>query len=448
MFQPKDRKLMAAFIKRRGADAQKVSGGSGMKLFSWLLFDFANTSFSVMMITFAFPLYFKNVICGGEPFGDALWGASVSASMLIVALISPVLGAAADFSGRRKRFLFVFTLAAVAATAALGFTGPGMATVAAVLFVFANIGFEGGTVFYDAYLPEVASERSLGRVSGYGYAMGYFGALAVLLLMFPLLRGGIVEENMANVRLGFVLVALFFALFATPLFLAIRDEKRTPVNMSYLARSVKEVKYTVMHIMNYPDLARFLLAFFFYNDAILTVITFASIYAQNTLGFTTGELIVFFMFVQTTAILGSVIFGIVTDRIGPKRTIVLTLCIWCVVVLMAILTTDKTFFYYTGLLAGMSMGSSQAASRSMMAKLTPKEHVTEFFGFYDGTFGKASAVAGPMIFGLISSQAGDQRVALASLLFFFGTGLFLILRVRTRTTHRRAVVADRDREYS
>ena len=439
---------MAAFNKRRGTDAQKVSGGSGMKLFSWLLFDFANTSFSVMMITFAFPLYFKNVICGGEPFGDALWGASVSASMLIVALISPVLGAAADFSGRRKRFLFVFTLAAVTATAALGFTGPGMAAVAAALFVFANIGFEGGTVFYDAYLPEVASERSLGRVSGYGYAMGYFGALAVLLLMFPLLRGGIVEENMANVKLGFVLVALFFALFAAPIFLSIRDEKRTPVNMGYLAQSVKEVKYTVMHIMNYPDLARFLLAFFFYNDAILTVIAFASIYAQNTLGFTTGELIVFFMFIQTTAILGSVIFGIVTDRIGPKRTIVLTLCIWCVVVLMAILTTDKTFFYYTGLLAGMSMGSSQAASRSMMAKLTPKEHVTEFFGFYDGTFGKASAVAGPMIFGLISSQAGDQRVALASLLFFFGMGLFLILRVRTRTTHRRPAVAAREGEYS
>ncbi|ASQ90209.1 MFS transporter [Prosthecochloris sp. GSB1] len=429
---------MGASSDRRDGNAPKVfESASRLKLVSWLLFDFANTSFSVMMITLVFPLYFKNVICGGEPSGDALWGASVSGSMLIVALVSPVLGAAADFSGRRKRFLFAFTLAAVIPTALLGFTGPGMALVAAILFVVANIGFEGGTVFYDAYLPEVASERSLGRVSGYGYAAGYFGALAILLLLFPLLQGGIVEENTANIRLVFFLVALFFAFFAAPLFLTTRDEKKNSVSMGYLAQSVREVKYTVMHIMNYPDLARFLLAFFFYNDAILTIIAFSSIYAQNTLGFTTVELVFFFMIVQTTAIVGSVLFGIVTDRIGPKRTIVLTLCIWCVVIVMAIMTTDKTFFYYTGLLAGMSMGSSQAASRSMMAKLTPKAHVTEFFGFYDGTFGKASAVAGPMIFGLISAQAGDQRIALGSLLFFFITGLLLILGVRTRTTHKR-----------
>ncbi|MCW8798115.1 MAG: MFS transporter, partial [Prosthecochloris sp.] len=203
--------------------------------------------------------------------------------------------------------------------------------------------------------------------------------------------------------------------------------------------SIREVRYTIMHIMNYPDLARFLLAFFFYNDAILTVIAFSSIYAQNTLGFTTSELIVFFMIVQTTAIIGSIVFGIITDRIGPKRTIVLTLFIWCAVIVMAIMTREKTFFYYTGLLAGMSMGSSQAASRSMMARLTPKEHVTEFFGFYDGTFGKASAILGPVIFGVVSVQAGDQRYALASLLFFFILGLVCILPVRSSSTALRAV---------
>ncbi|WP_287373348.1 MFS transporter [Prosthecochloris sp.] len=388
-----------------------------------------------MMVTFAFPLYFKNVICEGEPRGDALWGASLGISMLIVAVISPVLGAAADFSGRRKRFLFVFTLFSVVATALLGLTGPGMVIIAVVLFVVANAGFEGGLVFYDAYLPEIASERSIGRVSGYGFAMGYLGALAILLLLFPLLKEGIVIENMQNVTLSFFLVALFFAVFAAPLFFVLRDEKKTAVNMHFVGRSIREVKYTISHIMNYPDLARFLLAFFFYNDAILTIIGFSSIYAQNTLGFTSGELIIFFMVVQTTAIFGSVIFGVITDKIGPKRTIVLTLIIWCVVIMMAIATTDKLFFYYTGLLAGMSMGSSKAASRSMMARLTPPKHVTEFFGFYDGTFGKASAIAGPVIFGVISSLAGDQRIALASLLLFFVIGLFLILGVRSRAAY-------------
>ena len=403
-------------------------------VFSWLLFDFANTSFSVMMVTFTFPLFFKNVICHGEPSGDAWWGFSVSLSMFLVAVISPVLGAAADYSGKRKRFLFFFTLMSVVATALLSFSGPGMVVQAIMLFILANIGFEGGIVFYDAYLKVLASDKSIGRVSGYGFAMGYLGALSILLLVQPLLSKGIVLSNVSNVQSSFVVAALFFAIFATPLFLVLRDEKkekRAPISFVLLGRSIREVKFTVQHIMHYPDLARFLLACFFYNDAILTVIAFSSIYAQNTLGFTTEELIFFFMLVQTTAIAGSILFGFVTDKIGPKRTIVITLMIWLVVVIAAIFADSKELFFYTGMLAGMSMGSSQAASRSMMTRLTPTEHVTEFFGFYDGTFGKASAIAGPFVFGLVSSQAGSQKVALASLLLFFIIGLLLMTRVKS-----------------
>ncbi|TNJ37359.1 MFS transporter [Prosthecochloris vibrioformis] len=404
---------------------------SRSRLFSWLLFDYANTSFSVMIVTFVFPLYFKNIICQGDPSGDALWGAGVSISMLAVAIVSPFLGAAADQSGSRKRFLFIFTLMSVLATALLSFSGPGWVMAALLLFIVANIGFEGGQVFYDAYLPDIASSRSIGRVSGYGYAMGYLGALSILLLLYPLLRGGVVPENIPSLQLSFFGVALFFALFASPIFLVMRDRPARDRSRPDFARAAREVRYTVMHIMQYPDLARFLMAFFFYNDAILTIIAFASIYAQNTLGFTASELMVFFMLVQTTAILGSVVFGIITDRIGPKRTIVLTLLIWFLVIIMAIMTTGKSLFFATGLLAGLSMGSSQAASRSMMARLTPKKHVTEFFGFYDGTFGKASAILGPVLFGFISSQAGDQRIALGSLLVFFLLGLLLILPVRS-----------------
>ena len=404
------------------------------KVFSWLLFDFANTSFSVIMVTFVFPLYFKNVICNGEPSGDALWGFSISLSMLLVALISPVLGAAADYSGKRKRFLFVFTLISVLATAMLSCSGPGMAVAAIALFILANIGFEGGLVFYDAYLKELATDKSVGRVSGYGFAMGYLGALAILLLTKPLLSKGIVLSNAPNVQLSFLAASVFFALFSVPIFLALRDLKKKQgpaISFASLGSSIKEVKHTVRHIMNYPDLVRFLLAYFFYNDAILTVIAFSSIYAQNTLGFTTGELIVFFMLVQTTAIAGSIIFGFVTDKIGPKKTIVITLLIWFVVVIAAIFADRKELFFYTGMLAGLSMGSSQAASRSMMARLTPREHVTEFFGFYDGTFGKASAIVGPLVFGIVSAQAGSQKAALASLLMFFTIGLLLMTRVRS-----------------
>ncbi|MCF8381990.1 MAG: MFS transporter [Chlorobium sp.] len=413
------------------------------KVFSWLLFDFANTSFSVMMVTFAFPLYFKNVICSGDSYGDVLWGAGVSSSMLLVALVSPVLGAASDYSGRRKRYLFFFTMLSVAATALLGFSDSGMAVLAIILFVLANMGFEGGLVFYDAYLKEITSETSIGRVSGYGFAMGYLGSLSILLLMRPLLGGGIVPENALNVRSGFFITALFFLVFSLPLFLVHRDEKKRDgraISLELIVRSIKEVKHTVRHIMSYPDLARFLLAYFFYNDAILTIIAFSSIYAQNTLDFTTGELIVFFMLVQTTAIAGSLVFGFITDRIGPKRTIVFTLMIWFGVVLAAVFADSKELFFPAGMLAGMAMGSSQAASRSMMAKLTPREHVAEFFGFYDGTFGKASAIAGPLVFGMVSAQASSQKVALASLLVFFAIGLLLMLRVRSSSVSGRPAV--------
>lgn len=428
-------------------------------MFSWLLFDFANTSFSVVMVTFVFPLYFKNVICGSDPSGDAMWGFSVSLSMLLVALVSPLLGAEADYSGKRKRFLFVFTSISVAATFLLSFSGPGMALAASALFILANMGFEGGIVFYDAYLKEIADEKDTGKISGFGFAMGYLGALAVLLVIKPFLSKGIVPSNMENVQAAILISAVFFGLFALPLFLFLRDSVATrtagegsddgsagprqrrdvPVRsavskhgygLQAFLRSLGEVRHTIGVIRRYPDLSRFLLAYFFYNDAILTVISFSSIYAQNTLGYTTGELIIFFMLVQTTAIAGSILFGFVTDRIGPKKTIVITLLVWFAVIIAAVLGGGKQLFFYTGMLAGLSMGSSQAASRTMMTRLTPREHVTEFFGFYDGTFGKASAVAGPLVFGLVSAYAGSQKAALGSLLLFFGIGLVLMLRVR------------------
>jgi MFS transporter, UMF1 family len=425
-----------------------------LKVFSWLLFDFANTSFSVVMVTFVFPLYFKNVICGSDPSGDAMWGFSVSLSMLLVALVSPLLGAEADYSGRRKGFLFAFTVISVAATALLSLSGPGMALAAAALFILANMGFEGGIVFYDAYLKEIVDEKNTGKISGFGFAMGYLGALSVLLVIKPFLQRGIVISNMQNVQNAILVSAVFFALFSVPIFLFLRDRgpadrtgevteeqrdgrslhslvrRRSGCSLQAFMRSFAEVRETIGAIRRYPDLSRFLLAYFFYNDAILTVISFSSIYAQNTLGYTTGELIVFFMLVQTTAITGSIVFGFITDRIGPKKTIVITLVIWFVVIIAAVFSSSKQLFFYTGMLAGMSMGSSQAASRTMMARLTPREHVTEFFGFYDGTFGKASAVAGPLVFGLVSAYAGSQKIALGSLLVFFCIGLMLMLRVR------------------
>jgi MFS transporter, UMF1 family len=407
-----------------------TSGASRLQIFIWTLFDFSCTSFSVIVISVGYSLYFKQIVAGGSGRGDFLWGMAVSLSMLITALIAPVLGAAADFSSRRKRFLFGFTIASVLCTALLYFVGPGMVITGIFLFVIANVGYEGGIVFYDAFLPGITTERSYGRVSGYGFAMGYIGSLTTLLLAMPLYAEGFAPSNLHNVRLSFVIAAGIFFVFSSPLFLFLRDHKVIfQRKTSYLAAGWNRVRDTARHLKTYRHIGRFLLAFFIYNDGILTVVSFASIFAQQSLNFSLREIIYLFALVQASAIVGSVCFGIVTDKIGPKKTININLVLWLIVVTTSYFTYSKGLFFAIAILAGSSLGAAQSASRSLMALLTPKEHEAEFFGFYDGLCGKSSAVVGTFLFGLISYLTNSQRLSIISVGIFFVVGLLLLQRV-------------------
>jgi UMF1 family MFS transporter len=397
----------------------------------WTLFDFANTSFSVLIVTVGFSLYFKEVIVGGGEYGDFLWGVTVSISMLLTALISPVLGAASDFSHRKKQFLFIFTIVSILCTILMVLLHAGMVAEAMVLFILANIGFEGGLVFYDAFLPGLTTERSYGRVSGYGFAMGYVGSLVTLLIAMPLYQAGFVPSNLPSVRLSFVVAALFFLVFSLPLFLFLRDQSRGRGDgVSYVREGIRRVNNTVKHLRQYRNIARFLFAFFLYNDGILSVIAFSSLFARTSLGFSLQEVLMFFAVVQTTAILGSIVFGVLTDHYGPKKTITISLLIWCAIVLGAFFVESKSLFYVIGLFAGACLGGTQSASRSFMARLTPKEREAEFFGFYDGLCGKASAVIGTFLFGFISYLTGSERFAVLSIGAFFLVGLLLLQRVK------------------
>lgn len=403
---------------------------SRLQIFVWTLFDFANTSFSVIIIAVGYSLYFKDIVAGGKGRGDLLWGIAVSVSMFITAAIAPVLGAAADFSSRRKRFLFGFTIVSVACTSLLYFIGEGMIAAGMTLFIIANIGFEGGIVFYDAFLPNITTERSYGRVSGYGYAMGYFGSLTTLLLVMPLYAEGFVPSNLGNVRLSFVLAALIFLAFSAPLFLFFRDHKvKFEKKPSYIRAGWERVRQTISHLRDYRQVARFLLAFFIYNDGILTVISFASIFAKQSLNFSLREIIALFAVVQASGVVGSLMFGVVTDKIGPKKTIDINLVLWLVVVTAAYFVQSKVMFFGISIIAGSSLGAAQSASRSLMALLTPKEREAEFFGFYDGLCGKASAVIGTFLFGLISYLTNNQRLSILSVGVFFILGLALLQRV-------------------
>lgn len=400
------------------------------QIFSWTLFDFANTAFSVVVVTVIFSRYFTNHVAGGQRW---LWGLAVSISMVLAALLAPPLGAVADFSRNRKRFLLLFTLTSVLCTALLSFVQEGMIATGIILFVFANIGFEGGLVFYDAFLPGLTARKSYGRVSGYGYGMGYLGALAILLLTILILPESSRPDYFQYVRATFVMAAAFFLLFSIPLFLFVHepplDRLRPPSLLrSGFARAGATLKDLFVE-KRHPSVSRFLVAFFLYNDGILTVIAFAALFAESTLKMSDSGIIAFFAVVQTSAILGSVAFGVVTDAIGPKRTIGITLVLWIAIVIAAYFVQSVGFFYAIALLAGVAIGSSQSASRSLMALLTPPGREAEFFGFYDGLCGKASAVIGPLIYGAIADLT-NERIAALSIGVFFLTGLLLLQGVK------------------
>ncbi|MBN1396612.1 MAG: MFS transporter [Bacteroidetes bacterium] len=407
------------------------------QVFSWALFDFANTAFYVIILTVGYPLYFKEIIAGSEQ-GDLLWGSSFSISMIIVALLSPVLGAIADNGAGKKRFLGIFTSICILSTALLFFVYNGMIITGMILLILANIGFEAGLVFYDAFLPEISTEKSYGRVSGYGYALGYAGSLFTLALAYPLYAGGFSEANLLNIRISFLIAAGCFFLFSLPLFFFLPDKQRvSSQKFNSVKAGFERLRSTYKQFPRYRNVARFLFSYFIYIDGVNTIIIFSSIFAHETLKMGIGEIVIFFGMVQTSAIIGSIIFGILADHLGHKRTLSTTLLLWLVIIILAYFVQDKLPFYIIGCLAGIALGSSQSTSRSLMSDITPYEKKTEFFGFYS-FFGKASAILGPFVFGIISVYF-NQRIAILSIGFFLIAGFILLQRVEEQTKKGSAV---------
>jgi UMF1 family MFS transporter len=403
------------------------------QIFSWALFDFAHTAFYVLILTVGYPLYFKEIVAQSSNQGDFLWGSAFSISMFIVALFSPVLGAVADYGAGKKRFLGILTALCVLATSCLFFVHAGMIFFGMALLIVSNIGFEAGLVFYDAFLPEITTARSYGRVSGYGFALGYVGSLVSLAVVFPLYAGGFGTDNLLNIRLSFIIAAAFFFVFSLPLFFFLPDKQRTAsLKLDFIKIGFDRLRTTYQQFPRYRNIARFLISYFIYIDGVNTIIVFSSIFARETLKMDVSEIVIYFAMVQTSAIFGSIIFGILADHTTHKRTLSITLLLWLGIVIIAFFIQDKLMFYGLGVLAGLALGSSQSTSRGMMAIITPQEKKTEFFGFYS-FFGKASAVLGPVVFGFVSSYL-NQRFAILSVGFFLLTGLILLQRVEERAT--------------
>jgi UMF1 family MFS transporter len=392
---------------------------------AWLLYDFANSAFVAVIPATVYSKYYALTVVGNERgAGDFWWGLSVTVSMAIVALASPPLGAIADHAGVRKRFLVILTYLSVVATGLMATVRPGDVAWGFVLAVAGTVGFEAALVYYNAYLPELATADRRGRLSAYGFAAGYAGSALALAAALPFaLRGSYAG--------AFLVTAALYGLFALPAMWYLPADRRgalTPVGAVRVG--LIQTVATLRRILQMPDLRGFLLAYLFFEDGINTVVFFSSIFAGHTLGFTTSEVIRLYFVVQLSALAGAWLWARPIDTRGPKRVVQWTLVQWCAVVVAAYFVQTKPQFLAVAVLAGSGLGAVQAAARALMASLIPRGQEAELFGFYS-LCGKTAAVMGPVIFGVVSLlTAGNQRLAILAVGMMFVVGLTLLSTVR------------------
>jgi MFS transporter, UMF1 family len=407
-------------------------------VFSWCLYDWANSAFSSVITTFIFATYFTEAVAESPTIGTAQWGRTLGLCGLVIAILSPVFGAVGDRGGRRKPWLAVFTVLCIAASSLLWFIGPSPGNVrwALALFAVATLGFEFATVFYNAMLPDLVSEDYLGRVSGWGWGLGYVGGLACLviaLLVFvqaPQPPFGLDRQSSEHIRATSLLVGGWYALFSLPMFLWTADRPSRGLTLrAAVLEGLRTLVGTLGQVRRHRTVVRFLVAHMIYADGLVTLFAFGGIYAAGTFGMDFSEVIWFGIALNVTAGIGSALFAWVDDKAGSKPTIVIALA--CLVGLGAVgvLAESKQTFWAFGMAVGVFVGPAQAASRSLMARLAPEDLQAEMFGLF-ALSGKATTFLGPLVLGAVTETFHSQRAGMASVLGFFLVGLLLLLPVK------------------
>ncbi len=405
---------------------------------AWTMYDWANSTFATTIMAAVFPVYYATL---GAP-GDAgalmtsRWGFTTAIAALIAAVISPILGAVADFRGSKKKFLGFFMGLGVISTALLFFTtGEGSWFIASIIFIFANIGFAGSLVYYDALLPHVANADEIDQVSSKGYMMGYIGgglllAINLVMIMFvptwvPSLTTGLMT------RLSFITVAIWWLGFTIPLFLRVKEpERRIDVGEDEahpIQASFKRLGRTFSELKKYRDLSLGLLAFWVYANGIGTIITMATIYGKE-LNFSNTTLIGTLLMVQFLAAPFAYLFGWLAKKLGTKKSIYLSLAIYSLIAIAGFFLYHEWQFWALGAAVATVQGGSQALSRSMIGKMMPKSKSAEFYGFFS-VFEKFASILGPLIFGVVSRIMNQSRWSIASLIVFFIAGVIILTQV-------------------
>jgi UMF1 family MFS transporter len=421
---------------------------------AWYLYDFGNSAYAAVVLLAVYSAYFQGQVVGGAR-GSRLWGIAVGIAMLFVAITAPVLGTIADFSGAKKRFLLFYTTLCVIFCALLFFVGEGDWLLGMLFFILAEIGYRSSQVFYNALLPEIATQEDMAKVSGNGWAIGSLGGIVCLIIvLIPIVLTG---SNPLVVRLSLVFTGVYFILSALPSFLWIRERAQPqalPAGETYLSIAFQRLGRTFRTVRSFREFLKFMVAFLIYNDGILMVLDFGAILGAVLFGMKQQELIIFMIIVQVASVAGAYLFGLLASDFGGKRSLIVSLLLMIVPVIWLYFTSSRLAFYFIGGLAGFALTGVQSVSRTMVGTFSPPGHSAEFYGFF-AVAGRTSSFIGPTIFGLLAAWATERyralglgellaeqsghRVALFSIVAFLVAGLVLLLLVNEQQARAAAM---------
>ncbi|WP_166240520.1 MFS transporter [Paenibacillus turpanensis] len=414
---------------------------------AWIMYDWANSAFATTMIAAVLPIFYSDVAAKTlEPhLRTAYWGYTQFAAMLILAFLSPILGAAADLSGRRVRSVRLFCYIGVCASALFYFVGEGDWLLTSLLFVAGTIGFSGANTFYDALLGDVAEPGKRDMVSARGYASGYLGggillAINLAMIMKPAWFG--LPDTVMAIRISFVSVAVWWFVFSLPLFRHLKDRPTGPKvsPAKYVQMGTAQTLKTLKQILGYRELLKYMVAFWFFNDGISTIITMATIYGKE-IGIGTSHLITALLITQFVGIPFTLLFGKIAERLGSKTSLQLSLGVYVLIVLLGYFMQEAWQFYLLAAMVGLVQGGSQSIARSIYSRLIPPAQSAEYFGFLSVS-SKFTSMLGPLVFGLVSQVSGTGRWGIFALLVFFVIGMLILRSVDLRKGEQEAL-ADR-----
>ncbi|HSC96169.1 MAG TPA: MFS transporter [Burkholderiales bacterium] len=439
---------MTSELKSGSPQENLAPGVRRIEVFSWAMYDFANSGYTTVVTTAIFNAYFVAVVAGNAPWATLAWTTALAVSYALIVLTAPVIGAYADAHAAKKRLLLLTTVGCVVFTAGLALVGRGELAAGIALVILSNFFFGSGENLIAAFLPEIARGEAMGRVSGWGWSLGYLGGLVALglCLVYVTHAQSLGASAAEFVPVTMLITAALFALASLPTFLFLRERAQPVAGASDIVRSAfARLAETLGHARRHADLWRFLVCVVFYQAGIQTVVALAAVYAQEVMKFTTRDTLTLILVVNVTAAVGAFAFGHMQDRIGHVKTLVITLIGWLIAVVLAWMAVSVAMFWVVANLVGVCLGSSQSAGRALVGYLSPPARTAEFFGLW-GLAVKLSAILGPMTYGIVTwVTLGNHRFAMLVTGIFFVIGIGILAGLDVARGRRAALEPENQR---